>query len=62
VLSVVKYNESLKAPSKYLALNPNAKFVAELGIGHGIKARGQRSEGSRSNSQFVEWSNGYEWL
>jgi hypothetical protein len=27
VLSVVKYNESVKAPSKYLALNPNAKFV-----------------------------------
>jgi hypothetical protein len=27
VPSVVKYNESVKAPSKYLALNPNAKFV-----------------------------------
>jgi hypothetical protein len=28
-LSVAKYNESVKAPSKYLALNPNAKFVPD---------------------------------
>lgn len=51
VLSAVKYNESLKAPAKYLALNPNAKFVPELRIeqqaanGWQLAAeRGQRSE------------------
>jgi len=31
----VKYNDSVKPPARYLALNPDAKFVPEWGMEHG---------------------------
>jgi hypothetical protein len=56
----VKYYDSVKPPTRYLALNPNAKFVPEWGMEHGDKARkagkglvvrGKRTEDRRQKTQ-----------
>ena len=49
-LSVAKYYDSVKPPTKNLALNLNAKFIPELGMGHGVKRDGRSGETSETGA------------